>query len=81
MFPITDYAVFQRRQAELLKQAEIERLLRQAESDRPEALPIPRRGASWPGIHLVKWGRKLEQFGTPDNRQCATSVYARSSSL
>jgi len=37
MFPINDYAVFKRRQAELLKKAEIERLLRRAKGNRSKA--------------------------------------------
>lgn len=68
MFPINDYAEFQKRQAELLKQAEIERLLRKAESARPGKLRLPRQGAFWLGIHLVRWGEKLEQFGSSEKR-------------
>ena len=67
MFPVSDYAVFERRQAELLKKAEIEQLLRQAKSDGSGTLP--RRGAFWLGVHLVKWGEQLERFATPDHCQ------------
>jgi hypothetical protein len=79
MFPLNDYTVFQRRQAELLKRAEIEQLFQQAESDGSETLP--RRGASWLGILLVKWGQKLERFGTSNHRQSAASTSERSLSL
>jgi hypothetical protein len=79
MFPINDYAVFQRRQAELLKKAEIEQLLLQAKSERSQSLP--RRGASWMGVRLVKLGQQLERFGTPDRRRSAASISAHSSSL
>lgn len=78
MFPINDYAVFERRQAELLKKAEIEQLLRQAESDRPETLRLSHRGAFWLGIHMVRWGKKLERFGTTETRQHAAPVLQRS---
>lgn len=81
MYPMNDYAAFQRRQAELMKQAEIERLVRKTESDRSGALKLSRRGASWLGMHLIKRGQKLEHFGTSDNRQCTASISARSSSL
>ena len=63
MLPINDYAVFERRQAELLKKAEIEQLLRQARGDGSGMLP--RRGASWLGTHLIQWGQNLERFGSP----------------
>ena len=76
MFPVNDYAVFERRQAELLKKAEIEQLLRQAKSDGSETLP--RRGALWLGVHLVRWGEQLERFGTHNHRQSAASIPARS---
>ena len=75
MFPIYDYSVFQRRQAELLKKAEIEQLLRQAEDKGSGTLP--RRGASWLGVHLVKWGQQLERFGTPDHHKRAASISGR----
>lgn len=74
MFPNNDYTIFQRRQAELFKQAEIEHLLRQAKNDGSPTLP--RRGAFWLGVRLVKWGEQLERFGTPDQR--AASIPARS---
>ena len=76
MFPVNDYAVFEKRQAELLKKAEIEQLLRQAKDDGAGALP--RRGAFWLGVHLVKWGQQLERFGTPDRCQRAASISPRS---
>ncbi len=81
MFPIYDYASFMRRQEELLKEAEIQRLVRKAEGKNSGAFRLSRRGASWLGIHMVRWGQKLEQFGTAGNRQCAASISACSSSL
>lgn len=74
MFLNSDYAVFERRQAELLKKAEIEQLVRQARRDGSERLP--RRGAFWLGVHLVKWGQQLERFGTPER-----AISARTSTL
>jgi hypothetical protein len=81
MFPLNDYAVFERRQAELLKKAEIEQLLRQAKSDRVRVPGLPRRGVFWLGVRLVQWGQHLEHFGDPDRCQPAPSISARSSSL
>ncbi len=76
MFPDSDYSVFERRQAELLKKAEIEQLLWQAKSGGSETLP--RRGASWLGVHLVKWGEQLKRFGTPNHRHGTGSISPRS---
>lgn len=76
MFPVSDYAVFERRQAELLKKAEIEQLLRQAKSDGSGSLP--RRSAFWLGVHLVRWGQQLERFATPEHCQDAAPVSVRS---
>lgn len=78
MFPINDYSAFERRQAELFKQAEIEQLLRQAKSD--ASATLPRRGAFWLGVRLVKWGEQLERFATPAHRQSQhpASISARS---
>ena len=74
MFPINDYAVFQRRQAEMLKKAEIEQRLRQVNNERSETLRLPRRGAFWLGVHLVNWGQQLESFGTHDHRPHTASI-------
>ena len=79
MFPINDYAVFERRQAELLKKAEIEQLLRQAKD--PGSETLPRRGAFWLGVRLMKWGEQLERFGTPHHCQSTTSISPRSLSV
>ena len=81
MFPFNDYSVFDRRQAELRKEAEIERLLRQARSERTRRLGLPRRGAFWLGVRLVQWGQNLERFGSPDRYRQATSISVRSPSL
>ena len=75
MFPIDDYTVFQRRQAELVKKAEIGQLLLQVK--REGSQPLPRRGASWLGVHLVKWGEQLERFGNPECRRNAASISVR----
>lgn len=62
-----DYEVLVRgRQAELLHEAEQERL---AAAVKPEknARPSFRQRAARLGYVLVKWGQKLEQFGQPGN--------------
>jgi hypothetical protein len=62
-----DYEVLVRnRQAELLRETEQER---RAIAVKPEkkARTSPRQQAARLGYVLVKWGRKLEQVGLPDN--------------
>jgi hypothetical protein len=76
MFPNNDYSAFERRQAELIKQAEIEHLLRQAKND--GSTTLPRRGAFWLGARLVKLGEQLERFGAPNQGQHTASIPARS---
>jgi hypothetical protein len=53
----------QARQEALLQQAAHERLLRAAA---PEQMRYPgfyRAGAHWLGLHLIRWGYKLERAG------------------
>ena len=81
MFQIHDYAEFQRRQAQLIKKAEIERLLHQAEGDKPGAVSFARMVAFWLGLHLIQWGQTLKHLSASHNRQPTTSISTRSSSL
>ena len=81
MYPTNHYAEFQARQAELMKQADIERLLQEVKNDRPGTLRLSRRGASWLGIHLVRWGEKLERLGASQSCQSPVQATPRSSSL
>jgi hypothetical protein len=52
------------RQAELLREAEHDRLVAAAKQQE-RARTSFRQWAARPGYSLVKWGRKLEQFGLP----------------
>ncbi len=70
MFPFDEYSIIRRRQEDLLRQAECERLLRTLQ--RSEQLH--RTLALWLGTHLVKWGQKLEQLGTLKNLHHSSSL-------
>ncbi len=62
-----DYEVLVRnRQAELLREAEQERLAAAAKPGK-KARTSPRQQAARLGYVLVKWCRKLEQVGLPGN--------------
>lgn len=66
MFPVDTYAMIQRRQEELLKQAERERLARAA---RPAGVSFHRKSASWLAMHLMRWGQRLDSSGKCENAQ------------
>lgn len=57
------------RRTQLLREAEHERLLTEMKQQKTVqiATTSSRQWALWLGCSLVKWGRKLEQFGLPGN--------------
>jgi hypothetical protein len=63
MHSIDHYDTLRRGREELLRQAEQERMARAALLKRKTNW-IVRKVANWLGIHLVRWGKKLERFGT-----------------
>ena len=64
MHPIYAYAMAQMRQEELLQQADCARLLRIAELQSQSDRRLHKQYANRLGSQMVKWGQKLEQFGT-----------------
>lgn len=64
MHPIDDYETLRRGREELLRQAEQERMARAVWLKRKTNWAFHRKIANWLGIHLVRWGKKLERFGT-----------------
>ena len=69
MHPIDHYDTLRRGREELLRQAEQERLARAALLKRKMNWTFHRKVASWLGIHLVRWGKKLEKFRIFAERQ------------
>jgi hypothetical protein len=63
MHSIDHYDTLRRGREELLRQAEQERMARAALLKRKTNWTV-RKVANWLGIHLVRWGKKLERFGT-----------------
>ena len=63
MHPIDQYTTIKRGQEELRRRAEYERMVRAARLKRRTHQPVHREVANWLGVHLVRWGQKLEQFG------------------
>jgi hypothetical protein len=63
MHPIDQYTTIKRRQEELQRRAEYEKMVRAARLKRRTHQCVHREVANWLGMHLVRWGQKLEQFG------------------
>jgi hypothetical protein len=65
MHPDYYYDTLSRGRAELLRQAENERMARMAIFKQKVNWKFHRKVANWLGTHFVNWGKKLQQFGTP----------------
>jgi len=74
MYPIDHYATLLRGREELLRQAEQERMARAAKFKNRTKWTFHRKTANWLRMHLVSWGKKLEQFVTLGKRQHTTST-------
>lgn len=77
MHPIDHYATLRRGHEELLRRAEYERMARKATSGKRTNWKFHRKVANWLGIHLVRWGEKLEKFRTFAKRQPAPTTTTR----
>lgn len=60
----------QQRRLEMSKQAERERLAMEAQRPERSTMPFHRSWAQQLGSNMVKWGRRLEQFGTASRAAC-----------
>ena len=69
MHPIDHYPTLRRGHEELLRRAEYERMARKARIRKSMNWKFHRKIAGWLGIHLVRWGEKLEKFRTFAGRQ------------
>lgn len=63
MHPMFEYQTLRRGREELLRQAEQERMIRRARVKNWMGRSYYRKFASWLGGHMVRWGKKLENFG------------------
>ena len=64
MHPWNNYRMAQERLEELLREGEQMRLVRAAMLQQSDGRRFYRRWANWLGIHMVRWGERLEDFGT-----------------
>jgi hypothetical protein len=63
MHSIFEYETIRRGYEELLKQAEQERLLREATVRDWASRRYLRKSASWLGSHMVRWGHMMKNVG------------------
>jgi hypothetical protein len=64
MHPWNNYRMAQERMEALLQEGEHMRLVRAATLHQHEGRQFYRTWANWLGTHMVKWGERLEDFGT-----------------
>ena len=74
MYPFDTYVMARMRQDELLRQAERARLLQTVRSQPRSNWRLHQQYTTWLGTHMVKWGQKLEQFGTGKELQPSPSA-------
>lgn len=63
----------QQRRLEMSKQAERERLAMAAQRLERSTIPFHRSWAQQLGSSMVKWGHRLEQFGTTSRATCSVA--------
>jgi hypothetical protein len=80
MHPIDHYETIRRGHKELLKRAEYERMARKALREQKTSRII-HKAANWLGMRLVRWGEKLEHFGTFTEAQHSQSTPKRAQSM
>jgi hypothetical protein len=59
-----DFMTRKERQQELLREAEREQLIQLAQLSRAGEPKTHRKAAGWLGHQMVKWGSKLQDYGT-----------------
>ena len=64
MLNYLDFLVRQEHYKDLLREAEHERLIRATRLRQPGNWRLPRKVADWIGAQMVRWGWKLQRYGT-----------------
>ena len=70
MLSYKDFLVQQEHYKDLLQEAEYERLIRDAGLQQPGNRRLHRKVVNWIGIQMVKWGGKLQSYGTRPLPSC-----------
>jgi hypothetical protein len=64
MLSYIDFLVTQEQYKDLLREAEHERLIQAAGLRQSGSWRLHRKVAGWIGARMVRWGRKLQSYGT-----------------
>ena len=64
MLSYTDFLAYQEHYKDLLRELEHERLIRAAGRRQPGNWKLRRKVAGWIGAQMVRWGCKLQSYGT-----------------
>lgn len=59
-----EFMALKEHQQALLREAEQEQLIQLAQLSKAEELKAHRKAAGWLGNQMVKWGSKLQDYGT-----------------
>ena len=78
MHPWNNYRMAQEHMEELLREGEQMRVVRVAMLHQNDGRRFYRTWANWLGIHMVRWGQRLEDFGALEET-CSCSAQSHSS--
>ena len=73
MLSYLDFLVRQEHYKDLLREAQRERLIRTAGLRHSGNWKLHRKVADWVGTYMVRWGCKLQLYGTVPSLSCQTA--------
>ena len=65
------------RMQDLMREAEQDRLLKLAKLQRTGQLALHRNLAAWTGVQMVRWGAKLQQYGSVSAAASTSAVQTK----
>ncbi len=74
MSPYRDYLVQKEKFQDLIREAEQDRLLQIAKLQKAGQWRLHRNLAAWIGIQMVKWGSRLQHYGSVSAAAASTST-------
>jgi len=74
MSPYRDYLVQKEKLQDLIREAEQDRLLQIAKLQKAGQWRLHRNLAAWIGIQMIKWGSRLQHYGSVSAAAASTST-------
>ncbi len=74
MHSMNSYRMIQRYQEERQRQAEYGRMIQRVKGSQRHHWEFHRKFALWFGTHMVRWGQRLEHFGSLEAPQLSPSA-------